>query len=461
MLDRKDLRHYQQCAVEFIKQHENCALFIDMGLGKTVSTLTAFSDLLNDFTVRRMLVVAPLRVARKVWQDEVAEWAHLHHLSVSPIVGSAKERLAAMRKPADIHTINRENCQWLEAQFIQDNKQIMRWPWDMVVLDESSSFKSRSSERWKSMRRLRRLFPRCVELTGTPSPNGYGDLWSQFYLLDRGKRLGATEKAYEDRWFERKGYGEFAPLVLKEGAAQEIKAAVSDIVLSLREEDYLELPPVMKLFHRVQLPPQALHTYRKLQREFIAEFAGKRLTAVNSGVLDGKLLQLANGAVYTDKQHNWMEFHTEKLAALEELIEEIPGKILIAYYFVHDLERIQKVLAKRKDRRWAVLVKDSDFSKWASGEFDVGVLHPASAGHGLNDVYKAGAEDLIHFGCTASLELYAQVNARIAGGHRRAGKNIKIHHIVAEETRDIDYVSILERKDLSQDDLTRSLAARV
>lgn len=460
MLDRKDLRPYQHRAVEFIKQHENCALWLDMGLGKTSSTLTAFHDLLHDFSVRRALVVAPLRVARKVWSDEVDTWAHLNGLSVSRIVGTATERLAALRTPADLHTINRENCQWLEAQFIQKNQQIMRWPWDMVILDESSSFKAQSSERWKSMRRLRRLFPRCVQLTGTPSPNGYSDLWSQFYLLDRGQRLGATEKAYEDRWFERQGYGEFQPLVLKDNAAAEIKAAIADITLSLREEDYLDLPPVLKLFHRVQLPPQAMQTYQKLQREFIAEYAGKRLTAVNSGVLDSKLLQLANGAVYTDKQHNWLEFHTEKLAALEELLEEISGKVLVAYHFVHDLQRIEKVLRKQKDRRWAVLVKDKDFTRWAEGELDIGVLHPASAGHGLNDVYKAGAEDLIHFGCTASLELYAQVNARITGGHRRAGKNIKIHHIIADNTRDEDYVKILERKDASQDDLTRSLAAR-
>jgi hypothetical protein len=457
MLDRDDLHHYQHRAVEFIKSHDNCALWVGMGLGKSVTTLTAFSDLLAAFDVRRMLVIAPLRVARKVWLDEIHTWAHLKHLSLSVIGGTEKQRVAAMRTPSDIHTINRENTQWLEAQFLTNGKQIMRWPWDLVVLDESQSFKSQSSKRWKSMRRLRRLFPRMVQLTGTPSPNGYGDLWSQLYLLDRGERLGITEKAFTERWFDLEGYGQFKTPVLKRGAEPEIQRAVADIVLSLREEDYLDLPEVIETFVRVTLPESAMRTYREMAKKYTAEVAGTPLTAVNAGVLDGKLLQLANGAVYIDGEE-WVEFHTEKLDALEELIEGISGKMLVAYHYRHDLERIQTVLRKGV-RPWSILRSDKSFVEWASGNYEIGVLHPASAGHGLNDVYKAGAEDVIHFGLNPSLELYQQVNARLTGGHRRAGKNIRIHHIVADGTRDDHYVGLLQSKAATQDGLQQGLTS--
>jgi SNF2 family DNA or RNA helicase len=456
MLERNDLRDYQHHAVEFIKTHKNCALWMDMGLGKSCCALTAFADLLAFFDARRMLVIAPLRVARKVWGDEIKTWAHLKHLTISPIIGTARQRMAALRTPADIHTINRENCRWLEAQFIQNGQQILSWPWDIVVLDESQSFKSQSSQRWKSMRRLRRLIPRVVQLTGTPSPQGYGDLWSQAYLLDQGERLGRTERAFEERWFEFKGYGEWQDMTLKSGADKQIQKALADIVLSLREEDYLDLPVVVKNFVKVQLEPAALKTYRKFAREYISEVKGTKLTAVNSGVLDGKLLQLANGAIYTGEGNEWIEFHQEKLAALQELLDGIPGKVLIAYHYVHDLRRIEKLLGANS-RRWSVLRSDDSFTAWAAGEYDIGVLHPASAGHGLNDVYKAGAHDLIHFGLNPSLELYQQINARLTGGHRRMDKHITIHHIIAEETRDEDYVELLKGKEMTQADLKSAL----
>lgn len=460
MLDRSALYAYQTKAAEFIRGHDNCALWVDVGLGKTVSTLTAFRDLAQSFDARRALVVAPLRVARKVWSDEIAGWSHLNGMTVARIVGTPAERMAALRTPADIHTINREQIPWLEAQFIQDRKQIVRWPWDTVVLDESQSFKSQSSVRWKSMRRLRQLFPRMVQLTGTPAPNGYGDLWSQAYLLDKGQRLGETEQAFTDRWFTTTRHDAYTAVTLRDNSAAEIKSAMADIVLALREEDYLDLPPVVSLFHKVQLPGAAMRTYREMARKFTSEIGGKTLTAVNAGVLDGKLLQLANGVVYTGEGRESVTIHDAKLDVLGEVLEAVTGRLLIAYYYRHDLDRIKRTL-EASGRTWATLQSDASFSAWAGGAYEVGVLHPASAGHGLNDVYKAGAEDLLHYGMTANLELYQQVNGRLVGGHRRQGKNIKIHHIVAEGTRDEDYVALLQRKDATQDDLTRSLAIRV
>ena len=463
MLDRKDLLPYQNHSVQFTKDHPNCAKWVDMGLGKTVVECTAFADMQRSFEATRMLVIAPKRVARRVWSDEVKEWKHLNHLSVSRIVGDADECFEALRTKADIHTIGRERVPWLKAQFLDDKGKLKyRWPWDVVVIDESQSFKSQSSQRWKALTSLRPYFPRLVELSGTPSPNGYGDLWSQFYLLDKGRRLGDSERSFKDRWFTPP-VGMFTKWNLSPQGARQIREAIKDMVLSLREEDYLQLPPITNNFIRVTLSPAAMRTYKEMEREYIAEVAGKKLTAVNAGVLDGKLLQLANGAVYHVGKE-WVEFHSAKTEALDETLEAMPGKALIAYGYQHDLARIQKVVAKRATedgRTWSVLKTDASFDAWAKGEIDWGVLHPASAGHGLNDMYKAGCEDIIHFGLTNNLEWYQQVNARIGGGHRRAGKNIRVHHIVADGTRDQDYMTLLKNKAATQDGLTDSLAVRI
>ncbi len=464
MLDRKDLYPYQSHAAEFVKTHPAAALWVDMGLGKTVSTLTAFADLQKDYEAKRMLVIAPKRVARRVWSDEVKEWSHLNHLSVSRIVGDADECFEALRTKADIHTIGRERVSWLKAQFLDDNGKLKyRWPWDMVVIDESQSFKSQSSARWGALSALRGYFPRLAELSGTPSPNGYGDLWSQFYLLDKGRRLGASEKSFKERWFTPP-VGMFTKWNLSPQGARQIREAIKDLVLSLREEDYLTLPPVSLNFIRVSLSPAAMATYKKMEREYIAEVAGKKLTAVNAGVLDGKLLQLANGACYTGVDREWVEFHSAKTEALDETLEAMPGKALIAYGYQHDLARITKVVerrAKEDGRTFTLLKSDASFDAWAKGEVEWGILHPASAGHGLNDMYKAGCEEIIHFGLTNNLEWYQQVNARIGGGHRRTGKNIRVHHIVADGTRDDDYVRLLKNKAATQDGLTESLAVRI
>ncbi|MDE2096988.1 MAG: DEAD/DEAH box helicase [Patescibacteria group bacterium] len=464
MLQRKDLHPYQERGATFQKEHKNCAEWIFMGGGKCVTTLTAFADMQDSLDARRMLVIGPKRVARTVWSGEVDAWSHLNHLRVSRIVGDAEQCFCALKQPADIHTLGRDRTAWLHAQFIKDGKQVVEWPWDVVVLDESQSYASQSSQRFKALASLRMLtrFPRMVQLTGTPMPNGYEKLWSQMWLLDRGKRLGRSERAFRERWFTPP-IGIFQQWRIKPGAPREIQERVKDIVYCLREDDYLSLPPVVDNFIRCTLSPAAMSTYKRMEREFITEVAGKKLTAVNAGVLDGKLLQLANGAVYHEGK-NWAPFHDAKLEALEETLEGIAGKALICYGFNHDKARVLALLdrcAKTEDRTYRLLDSDHDFEDWAAGRIDWGILHPASAGHGLNDVYKAGAEDLIFFGLTNNLELYQQARARVTGGHRRAGRNIRIHHIVADGTRDDAYVALIKKKALDQDNLMASLAVKL
>src|ERR1700675_1247441 len=270
MLSREDLYPYQEGFAAFIKAHPNCAGWIDCGLGKTASTLTAFADLQRDFEAKRMLVIGAKRVARRVWSDEVKEWKHLNHLSVSRIVGDADECFAALKTKADIHTMGRERIPWLRAQFLDEKGKLKyRWPWDVVVIDESQSFKSQSSARWKALKALRPFFPRLVQLSGTPSPNGYGDLWSQFSLLDNGERLGVDERSFKERWFTPP-VGMFAKWCLSRNGEIQIRDRIKDLVLSLREEDYLTLPPIIDNFIRVSLSPAAMRTYKEMEREYIA-----------------------------------------------------------------------------------------------------------------------------------------------------------------------------------------------
>lgn len=434
-----------------------------MGLGKSCATLTAFSDLQDSCNASKLLVVAPKRVARKVWSDEVATWEHLKHLRVSRIVGDSQQCFDALRAPADVYTIGRDRVAWLHAQFIQSNKQVTEWPFDMVALDESQSFASQSSQRFKAIAdlRLKTRFPRLAQLSGTPMPNGYMKLWSQLWLLDKGSRLGSSETAMKERWFTPP-VGMFTKWKIKPGAARDIQEKVRDLVLVLREEDYLDLPPVKNNFIRCELSSAAMSIYKKFERAYIAEVAGKRLTAVNAGVLDGKLLQLANGAVYYDEK-KWVPFHDAKLEALDETLEGISGKALVCYGFNHDKARIctrLDKLAKTEGRSWRILDSDRDFDDWAAGDIDWGVLHPASAGHGLNSVYRAGCKDMIFFGLTNNHEWHTQVRARLEGGHRRR-EGLRFHYIVSEGTRDDDYVRLLEAKKLDEDGLMASLAVKL
>jgi SNF2 family DNA or RNA helicase len=460
MRDRADLRPYQHRAVEWVKDKPNCALWMRPGYGKTPTAFTAFVDLVARFDVRRTLITAPLRVARKVWPDEHKVWSHLSGATIATITGTVAERMAALRTPADIHTINVENVAWLEAQFIQNKKQIKRWPWDMVIADESQLYKSQSSKRYKSLKRLRPLFPRLVELTGGPTPNGYGDLWSQVFLLDQGKRLGATEEAFLDRWFDapmREGLAKYT--IKGDWAKKEIQALLADIVY-VPDVD-LGLPPVIYNPIRVTLPDRVMAKYRKFAREYILELKSqKTITAVNAGVLYGKLLQLANGAIYVDDKGNYGLLHNEKIDALLERLEEVKGPCLIAYEFRSDLARITAALERYcgKDKTWMVLRSDASFDAWKVGTTDYGVLHPGSAGHGLNDVYLSGAENLIWFGLTPNYEHYDQLNGRLTGGLRREGRNIVVDHIIADDTLDPETYDLLTAKGADQDDLLRAVA---
>jgi SNF2 family DNA or RNA helicase len=454
-LTRSDLRPYQDRIVNFIKAHEACAIYAEPGLGKTVSAGTAYLDLLNSFDARRMLIFAPLRVARKVWPDEMKAWSHLEGISLSCAIGSAEQRWAALKTPADVHTINTENTAWLAAQFIQGRKQVRRFPWDMIVLDESTRYKSQSSKCWKAMRMLRRLAPRMVQMTGTPAPNGLADLWAPFYLLDRGQRLGVTETAFRDRWYDGERTTEnYVKWTMKEGADKQIYSAIADITLSLRAEDYLDLPPVLHNLIRVDLTPSAMKTYRRMAREFIVEHGGQTINAVNAAACAGKLAQLANGAVYYEHP-KWTHVHDAKLEALKELLEDT-GKAIIVYGYKHDKQRLEKLLAA-EGQRWRALDTEQDEDDWNAGKIDRLLLHPASAGHGLN-LQGAGSETLIWFGLTNNREHYDQANARLIGGHRRAGRNVVIHHIIADRTIDDDLMALLQTKGMIEHGLKTAIS---
>lgn len=462
MLQRSDLYAYQRHAVDFIKSKRNAALWAHPGLGKTCSTLTAFEDLRDAGLANKMLVIAPKRVARRVWSDEITQWSHLSHMTTSRIVGDADQCFAALKADANVYTIGRDRMAWLHAQFVTNGELKVRWPWDVVVCDESQSFSSASSQRFKALAdlRVKAKFPRMVQLSGTPMPNGYGKLWSQLWLLDRGKRLGANQTAFRDRWFTPP-VGVFSTWRIKPHAPAEIHAQLKDIVLALRETDYLDLPPIVDNFIRCEMSEAAQATYKRFEREFIAEVSGKKLTAVNAGVLDGKLLQLSNGACYTGEGREYVLFHDAKIEALAETLESMNGKkALIAYAFQHDLARIKKALGEQ-DELWIVLKSDESFEAWARGEYTYGVLHPASCGHGINAIAKADVSDIIHFGMNPNLELFQQVNARLTGGHRRTGRNVVVHYIVTDSTRDDAYVALLKRKALTQDNLMAALAAKV
>ncbi len=439
---------------------------LDPGLGKSATTLTAFAEMLGTFDVRRMLVTAPLRVARKVWKDEITNWAHLQGLTISCITGTWAEKAAALRRPADIHTINRESIPWLEAQFIQGKKQIKHWPWDMVCGDEFQSLRNQGSQRWKAMSRLRRLFPRLVALSGSPAPGGYHNLWAQFALLTppgQSMVLGNSEQAFLDRWFDEptRDCGYARPR-LKAGAKEEIQRIIAPVTLSMRAKDYLDLPPVRTNKIMVELSPKQMAKYKKFAREYVYELKSQRtITAVNAGVLHGKLLQLANGAIYVDDKGNYELLHEEKTDALLEQLEtlSVRGPVLIGYNFKSDFKRMVPVLDHfcGQQKSWRHLKSDSSFDEWASGEIDIGVLHPASAGHGLNDVYKSGCQDLLWFGLSPDLELYQQLNARLTGGHRVLGRDVCIHHILAEGTQDEATFDLIASKAPDQDDLTDAM----
>lgn len=427
---------YQKYAIEYIKSHPITALFLDMGLGKTVTTLTAIRDLLYDtFEVRRVLVVAPLRVARDTWPEEIRKWDHLKELTCSVVVGNMVERRRALQKEADIYIVNRENLAWLYENCCLD--------FDMVVLDELSSFKNAQSKRFKAMKAMRPKVRRIVGLTGTPSGNGLMDLWAEFRLLDMGERLGKYISQYRSLYFKpdkRNGMVVFSYKPLP-GAEEAIYHQIADITVSMKANDYLKMPELVSVTKEVTLNEKEKKRYDDLRKSLVLELPGGEVTAANAASLTLKLSQMANGAIYTDGK-DVVKIHDRKLDALEDLVESANGRpVLVAYWFKHDKERIQKRMEARE------LKEPQDFADWNAGKIPVALIHPASAGHGLN--LQQGGSILIWFGLTWSLELYQQTNARLWRQGQQS-RTVIIQHIVAKGTIDERILKVLEHKDGTQ-----------
>ncbi len=440
--------NYQEYATKFVIENPVSALLLEMGLGKSVITLTAISDLCLDyFDVGKVLVIAPLRVASSTWPSEIKKWEHLKGLTYSVAIGTEVERLSALKEKADIYLINRENVDWLV------NKSGVPFDFDMVVIDELSSFKSGQVKRFKSLVKVRPLVKRIVGLTGTPSSNGLMDLWAEFRILDLGVRLGRFISHYRSNYFvpdKRNGQIIFS-YKPRAGAEDEIYNAISDITISMKSADYLNMPDCVMNEVLVKLSEQEKKVYEKLKFEMVVTLVDEEIDAVNAAALSNKLLQMANGAVY-DENKKVHHIHDRKLDALEDLIEGANGKpVLIAYWFKHDLERITKKFDIRE------IKTPKDISDWNSRNIPVAVIHPASAGHGLN--LQEGGSCLIWFSLPWSLELYQQTNARL---HRQGQKDtVVIHHIVADDTIDEDIIKALSKKEKIQDSLISAVKVKL
>ena len=439
---------YQAYAIDYIETHNVAAVLLDMGLGKTVISLTAIADLLFDsFEAHRVLVVAPLRVARDTWPAEIEKWAHLQDLTYTVAVGSARERKAALMVSADITIINRENLSWL----IESSG--FPFDYDTVVIDELSSFKNHQSKRFKALLRVRPKVKRIIGLTGTPSSNGLMDLWAEFRILDMGQRLGRYITNYRNMFFvpDKRNQQMIFSYKPKPGAEKLIYQLISDITISMKSSDFLKMPECIINEVHVMLSEKERNSYEKMREDMVVSLGEEEIDAVNAAALSGKLLQMANGAVYTEDKEI-VNLHERKLDALEDLIEGANGKpVLVAYWYNHDLQRI-------KERFKVHEIKTSqDIKDWNCGKIPVAVIHPASAGHGLN--LQSGGSTLVWFGLTWSLELYQQTNARL---HRQGQtETVVIHHIIAKDTIDEDVMKALRRKEKTQSDLINAVKARL
>ena len=437
---------YQTFATDFVLEHPACGLILDMGLGKSVITLTAlWSLLLDSFDVGKVLVVAPKRVAENTWPAELKKWEHLDGLTWSLVLGSEKDRRAALQCRAKIYIINRENVAWLVDNY--------RWDFDTLVIDELSSFKSSKAQRFRALKRVRPRISRVIGLTGTPQPNGLLDLWPQMYLLDMGQRLGRFVGGYRERFFlpdkrNREVIYSYKP---KDGAEEKVYELISDICISMKAADFLDMPDLVSSQVEVKMSTKERKLYEDFERDMVLHLKDGDLDAVNAAALSGKLVQMANGAVYGEnrKVHH---IHDRKLDALEDIIEAANGKpLLVAYWYKHDLERIRQ--------RFEVRTIDTpkDIADWNEGKIPVALIHPASAGHGLN--LQDGGSTIVWFGLTWSLELYQQLNARL---WRQGQKHtVVIQHIVAAGTHDEDIMNALEKKDMSQTALIAAVKARI
>ena len=457
MLTKNNLHNYQKVCVEHIITHPYCGLFIDMGLGKTVTTLTAIEALMFDYCeVDSVLIIAPKRVAESVWQEEAEKWEHLRHLTFSKIIGTQKQRQEAIRTQANVYIISRDNIAWLCALYGGG-----KLPFDMVVIDELSSFKSYKSERFKAMRGARLYLKRLVGLTGTPAPNGLIDLWPQIYLMDRGDRLEKTITRYREKYFRpgRTNGNVVFSYDLMEDSEYIIHKKIEDICISMKSEDYLEMPVRTDNYIKLRMPDSIKKKYEDFEKEKVIDLLNNQgeenaINVVNAAALSNKLLQFANGAIY-DENRNVYKVHDIKLEALKEMIEDANGQpVLVAWTFQFDRDRIMKYLKAYNPRE---LKTNKDIEDWNAGKIQVMLAHPASAGHGLN--LQAGGHIIIWFGTTWSLELYQQFNGRL---YRQGQKeHVIINHLILQGTHDEDVIRALKAKDQKQNSLLNSIKARI
>lgn len=445
---------YQRYATEFIESHPIAAVILQMGLGKTVCTLTAIEHLMYDtFEVSKVLIVAPLRVAKVTWSDEIDKWDHLSHLTYSVAVGSEKERLSALKKKADLYMINRENLQWLIE------KSGLPFDYDMVVLDELSSFKSWQSKRFRAFMKVRPKVQRVVGLTGTPSSNGLMDLFAEFKCLDMGERLGRFITQYRNAFFipDRMNGQVVYSYKLRPFAEEEIYRRIGDITISMKALDHLKMPELIENRYPVYMDDGEKQQYESMKKNLILPYLeNEAITAANAAALSGKLCQMANGAVYSD-EGSVAHIHDRKLDALEDIIEAAQGPILLCYWFKHDLERITKKLDELKVE-YARISSDGSIRMWNEGKFQVGLIHPASAGHGLN--LQAGGNHIVWFGLTWSLELLEQTNARLWRQGQRA-ETVVVQYLVTAGTIDERILDAISKKEKDQNALIDAVKAEL
>ena len=440
--------NYQNYAKDFILAHKVSALFLDCGLGKTIATLTAINELMYDsFEISKVLIIAPLRVAQSTWKEEIEKWDHLNLLRYSIAVGDEKERLKALKQNSDIYIINRENVDWLVT------KSGIDFNFDMLIIDELSSFKSHTSKRFKSLLKIRPYFERVVGLAGTPSSNGLMDLWAEFRVLDLGERLGRYITHYRNEYFlpdKRNGAIIFSykPQI---NAEERIYRRLADMTISMKSTEYLKMPELILNELEINLDEEDQMKYKKFKKEMVMTIQEKEIDAINAASLSNKLIQLANGSIY-DEDKKFYEVHNKKLDKLEEIIESANGKpVLVAYWFKADKERIEKRFKVRE------IKTADDIKQWNMGMINLALIHPASAGHGLN--LQSGGSTLVWFSLTWSLELYQQTNARL---YRQGQKDtVVIHHLITKNTIDEDIMKSLKRKDKTQEALMRAVKARI
>lgn len=440
--------NYQNYAKDFILAHKVSALFLDCGLGKTITTLTAINELMYDsFEISKVLIIAPLRVAQSTWKEEIEKWDHLNLLRYSIAVGDEKERIRALKQNSDIYIINRENVDWLVT------KSEIDFNFDMLIIDELSSFKSHTSKRFKSLLKIRPYFERVVGLTGTPSSNGLMDLWAEFRVLDLGERLGRYITHYRNEYFlpdKRNGAVIFS-YKPQPNAEERIYRRLSDMTISMKSTEYLKMPELILNDIEINLDEEDQIKYKKFKKEMVMTIQEKEIDAINAASLSNKLIQLANGSIY-DEDKKFYEVHNKKLDKLEEIIESANGKpVLVAYWFKADKERIEKRFKVRE------IKTAGDIKQWNMGMINLALIHPASAGHGLN--LQSGGSTLVWFSLTWSLELYQQTNARL---YRQGQKDtVVIHHLITKNTIDEDVMKSLKRKDKTQEALMRAVKARI